>query len=220
MQYGTRPTAAMPTPTVLSLFAALCLLLCTLSSFGAAEVCSDRSCPVDLGSQGCSLCSSNSSQCDTAWQNTTGAYCGQSLLISRQSDRHYYYSACCPTHYPSVPNAYVYTDQGVTYDVTSFWCTQQNPAAIGGSTHLTWLWWLLASVGGSVLVYGATWLYRHHQARTAVTSQQQQWGGQAQQELLGQPGPWSDEAAERQQQAIRQSLMPGNLSPGTYAQMP
>ena len=215
-----------------STLAVAILLVLSLSLFslplshGAALHCSAGSCDLDFGSVGCSTCASNSSQCANAWFNSTGQSCGQALMVSRQSNGHHHYPTCCPTSYPCVPNSYVYVENGVTYDVTSYWCTKNDPASVSdrsSTTHLTWLWWLLACAGGSVLFYAATYLYRRHQARTYAASQQQQWQSQPQQELLGQPGPWSDDvAAERHHQAIRQppaGLLPTYLPPGTYAQM-
>lgn len=213
--------------SLLALLAILCLALSTLPlSHSGAGVCVDGSCDLDFGSAGCSICATNSSQCTAAYYNTPGQYCGQSVMTSQQSNNRYYYPACCPPTYPCVANSYISQQGDTTYDVTSFWCTRRDPATFSGSsaTHLTWLWWLLACAGGSVAMYVATYLYRRHQQRThTAAQQQQQWDGPPQQELLGQPGPWSDEAAERHQQAIRQpptSLLPAYLPPGTYAQMP
>jgi len=159
------------------------------------------------------------------------------VMTAQQSGRRYLYPACCPPNYPCVANSYTYVDAGVSYDVSSFWCRNQSFSSSGGGSHLTWLWWLVAVSGISVLSYIARrcyWRYRY--SRGGVPAQQQQQQQQAaglpEQELLGQPGPWSEEVQQRaaeqsysqyppqQQVPMPGRLLPTYLPPGTYAQMP
>ena len=215
-----------PSTMLLTVLAVLCLSLSTLPlAHGTGGQCIDGSCDLDIASPGCDTCSTNSSQCSTAWYNSTGVFCGQAVSTSRQTDQSYYYATCCPTDYPCVPNTFVSQQGGTTWDISSFWCTKRDPATLKGSsgTRLTWLWWLLASAGSSALFFFACRAYRLHRLRAYAAMQQQAGAGQPQQEMQGQPGQWSEEAALRHQSAIRQppaGLLPSYLPPGTYAQMP
>ena len=207
--------------------AVLCLLLLSSPRLAAADVpsCSAGSCPLDSGGAGCSLCASNSSACSAAWYDTAGHYCGAERVTSRQNGGVFLYPSCCPAAYPCVPNSYAWQDAyNASWDVTSYWCTVYSPSSLDGGDHSSqrvWLWFVFAALSAA-LFSAALYVHRRCEARRVASAAQQQWPAQPQQELLGQSGPWSDEAAERGMQSIRQPPSGSNPTyqpPGTYARM-
>ena len=231
---------ASTTVLVFAILLVLCQLLSTLPVSRADSLCTNGYCDLD-SSPGCGTCLANSSDCSTAWYNQPGISCGQSVLISQQSGNRYTYPACCPTAYPCVANSFTLVDKDVTYDATSFWCRNKSATSVHVTRNLTWLWYCLV-FGGSLLLSVGLYLYRRYRYRTIMAAYQQQlqqMDGPPQQELIGQPGPWSQEAQQQQHQQQQQEyqqyqqqqqqqqqvpmparFMPSYLPPGTYVQMP
>jgi len=144
--------------------------------------CDQYSCDADYDGQGCVQCASNSSDCQQAWQNQPGMYCGNTTITSPSyPSMTWQLQQCCPTAYPcSAPHTWSQVENTVRYDFEGSWCVSADSSSSSGSRTSWSIWskWVFIIAFTSMFCGVALCIRSRRQRRAwqAAQLQQQQMG--------------------------------------------